>query len=75
MERRDAHVRGQEDNMHGAWGPAASGSVLRQERNSFDGSTVGLRPRSTRMVRNEAGESRQDHDVKGLGVPWNLHVC
>ena len=75
MERRDAHVRGQEDNVHGAWGTAASGSVLRQGRNSFDGNIVGLRPRSTRRVRNEAGEARQDHGVKGLAVPWNLHVC
>ena len=69
MERRDAHVRGQKDNVHGAWGTAVSGSDLRQERNSFDGNIVGLRPRSTKRVRNEAGESRQDHDVKGLGVP------
>lgn len=47
--------------MHGAWGPAASGSVLRLERNSLDGNTGGLRHRSTRRMRNEAGELCQDH--------------
>lgn len=72
MERRDACVRGQEDNVRSQ--AAASGSVLRLERNSDDGYTGGLRHRSTRRMRNEAGELCQDH-CEGLGVPWNLHVC